>query len=106
MPTSALINLSHGIRTENGMQKLTAVVKPQPAINHQGSHPSELSAGGSQKGHLGALNHSPRSLFIPMKVRPFPTTTQQMDWSLYVITQYLFVSLMQNYTCISNIGFN
>lgn len=67
VPTSALINLSHGIRTENGMQKLTAVVKPQPAINHQGSHPSELSAGGSQKGHLGALNHSPRSLFIPMK---------------------------------------
>ncbi|XP_066455607.1 5'-3' exoribonuclease 1 isoform X2 [Eleutherodactylus coqui] len=40
VPTSALINLSHGIRTENG---------------------------GSQKGHLGALNHSPRSLFIPMK---------------------------------------
>ncbi|XP_075717589.1 5'-3' exoribonuclease 1 [Rhinoderma darwinii] len=67
LPTSALINLSHGIRTENGMQKLTAVVKPQPAINHHGSHPSELSAGGSQKGHLGALNHSPRSLFLPMK---------------------------------------
>ncbi|CAJ0961647.1 unnamed protein product, partial [Ranitomeya imitator] len=69
VPTSALINLSHGIRTENGMQKLTAVVKPQPAINLHGSHPSELSTGGSQKGHLGALNHSPRSLFIPMKGR-------------------------------------
>ncbi|XP_073435198.1 5'-3' exoribonuclease 1 isoform X1 [Dendrobates tinctorius] len=67
VPTSALINLSHGIRTENGMQKLTAVVKPQPAINLHGSHPSELSTGGSQKGHMGALNHSPRSLFIPMK---------------------------------------
>ncbi|XP_069831515.1 5'-3' exoribonuclease 1 isoform X2 [Dendropsophus ebraccatus] len=67
VPTSALINLSHGIRIENGMQKLTAVVKPQPAISHHGSHPSELSAGGSQKGHLGALNHSPRSLFVPMK---------------------------------------
>ncbi|KAM3932204.1 5'-3' exoribonuclease 1 isoform 3-T3 [Leptodactylus fuscus] len=67
VPPSALINLSHGVRTENGMQKLTAVVKPQPATNHHGSHPSELSAGGSQKGHLGALNHSPRSLFVPMK---------------------------------------
>ncbi|KAM3932203.1 5'-3' exoribonuclease 1 isoform 2-T2 [Leptodactylus fuscus] len=40
VPPSALINLSHGVRTENG---------------------------GSQKGHLGALNHSPRSLFVPMK---------------------------------------
>ncbi|XP_075058040.1 5'-3' exoribonuclease 1 isoform X2 [Mixophyes fleayi] len=67
LPTSALINLSHGIRTENGGQKLTAIVKPQPAINHYAPYSPELSARGSQKGHLGALNHSPRSLFIPTR---------------------------------------
>lgn len=68
MPTSALINLSHGVRTENGGQKLTAIVKPQPATNHHAPYSPELSAGGSQKGQLGALNHSPRSLFVPTRV--------------------------------------
>ncbi|XP_063772070.1 5'-3' exoribonuclease 1 isoform X2 [Pseudophryne corroboree] len=67
LPTSALINLSHGNRTESGGQKLTAIVKPQPAINHYSPYSPELSAGGSQKGHLGALNHSPRSPFIPTR---------------------------------------
>ncbi|OCT80912.1 5'-3' exoribonuclease 1 [Xenopus laevis] len=57
LPTSALINLSHGNRVETGGQKLTAVVKPQPAINH---HVSE-------KEQMGGLNHSPRSLFVPTK---------------------------------------
>ncbi|CAI9569411.1 unnamed protein product [Staurois parvus] len=67
MPTSALINLSHGVRTENGGQKLTATVKPQSSTNHHASYSSELYAGGSQKGQLGALNHSPRSLFVPTR---------------------------------------
>ncbi|KAM5165613.1 LOW QUALITY PROTEIN: 5'-3' exoribonuclease 1 [Mantella aurantiaca] len=67
MPTSALINLSHGVRVENGGQKLTAIVKPQPATNHHAPYSPELSAGGSQKGQLGALNHSPRSLFVPTR---------------------------------------
>uniref|UniRef100_A0A6I8RYS6 5'-3' exoribonuclease 1 n=1 Tax=Xenopus tropicalis TaxID=8364 RepID=A0A6I8RYS6_XENTR len=57
LPTSALINLSHGNRMESGGQKLTAVVKPQPAINH---HVSD-------KEQMGGLNHSPRSLFVPTK---------------------------------------
>ncbi|XP_018411120.1 PREDICTED: 5'-3' exoribonuclease 1 [Nanorana parkeri] len=67
MPPSALINLSHGVRTENGGQKLTAIVKPQPATNHHTPYSPELCAGGSQKGQLGALNHSPRSLFVPTR---------------------------------------
>ncbi|KAM8952222.1 5'-3' exoribonuclease 1 isoform 2-T2 [Pelodytes ibericus] len=67
LPPSALINLSHGNRTESGGQKLTAIVKPQPAVNHHVPYSSELSAGGTHKGHLGALNHSPRSLFVPTK---------------------------------------
>ncbi|XP_063298575.1 5'-3' exoribonuclease 1 isoform X1 [Pelobates fuscus] len=67
LPTSALINLSHGYRVETGGQKLTAVVKPQATSNHYDSYSPEVSARGSQKGHLGALNHSPRSLFIPTK---------------------------------------
>ncbi|MEE6500650.1 hypothetical protein FKM82_003869 [Ascaphus truei] len=70
LPTCALINLSHGNRTESGGQKLTAIVKPQPAINHFVPYSPELSAGGSQKGHLGALNHSPRSLFVPTRNKP------------------------------------
>lgn len=67
MPTSALINLSHGIRTENGGQKVTSVVKPQSSTNHHTPYSPELYAGGSQKGQLGALNHSPRSLFVPTR---------------------------------------
>uniref|UniRef100_A0A8C0GMW3 5'-3' exoribonuclease 1 n=1 Tax=Chelonoidis abingdonii TaxID=106734 RepID=A0A8C0GMW3_CHEAB len=65
LPTSALINLSHGSRSETGNQKLTAIVKPQPAVNHYNSCPSESSSVCSQKVHLGGLNHSPRSLFVP-----------------------------------------
>ncbi|KAM4693486.1 5'-3' exoribonuclease 1 isoform 2-T2 [Discoglossus pictus] len=68
LPTSALINLSHGNRTESGGQKLTAIVKPQPATNHYVPYSSEGYSGGSQKGHLGALNHSPRSPFIPTRL--------------------------------------
>ncbi|XP_072264021.1 5'-3' exoribonuclease 1 [Pyxicephalus adspersus] len=67
MPTSALINLCHGVRTENGGQKLTAMVKPQPATNHHTPYSPESCAGASQKGQLGALNHSPRSLFVPTR---------------------------------------
>ncbi|XP_076986423.1 5'-3' exoribonuclease 1 isoform X2 [Tamandua tetradactyla] len=62
LPTSALVNLSHGSRSETGNQKLTAIVKPQPAVNHYGSNSSVSS------GPLGGLNHSPQSLFVPTQV--------------------------------------
>ena len=62
LPTSALVNLSHGSRSENGNQKLTAIVKPQPAVNQS----SNLSI---SSGHLGVLNHSPQSIFVPSQVR-------------------------------------
>ncbi|XP_045707012.1 5'-3' exoribonuclease 1 isoform X2 [Phyllostomus hastatus] len=62
LPTSALVNLSHGSRSESGNQKLTAIVKPQPAVNHYSSNPSVSS------GHLGVLNHSPQSIFVPSQV--------------------------------------
>uniref|UniRef100_A0A452QP32 5'-3' exoribonuclease 1 n=1 Tax=Ursus americanus TaxID=9643 RepID=A0A452QP32_URSAM len=63
LPTSALVNLTHGSRSETGNQKLTAIVKPQPAVNHYSSNSSISS------GHLGGLNHSPQSLFVPTQVR-------------------------------------
>ncbi|XP_008065493.1 5'-3' exoribonuclease 1 [Carlito syrichta] len=62
LPTSALVNLSHGSRSETGNLKLTAIVKPQPAVNHYSSNSSVSS------GHLGGLNHSPQSLFVPTQV--------------------------------------
>ncbi|XP_036099817.1 5'-3' exoribonuclease 1 isoform X3 [Molossus molossus] len=62
LPTSALVNLSHGSRSETGNQKLTAIVKPQPVVNHYNSN-SSVSAG-----HVGGLNHSPQSLFVPTQV--------------------------------------
>ncbi|XP_019609140.2 5'-3' exoribonuclease 1 isoform X3 [Rhinolophus sinicus] len=62
LPTSALVNLSHGSRAETGNQKLTAIVKPQPAVNHYSSNPSVSC------GHLGGLNHSPQSLFVPTQI--------------------------------------
>uniref|UniRef100_A0A8B9PWH9 5'-3' exoribonuclease 1 n=1 Tax=Apteryx owenii TaxID=8824 RepID=A0A8B9PWH9_APTOW len=65
LPSSALINLSHGNRSEMGSQKLMAIVKPQPAVNNYNSYASDLSSVCSQKVHLGGLNHSPRSLFVP-----------------------------------------
>nr|XP_055058479.1 5'-3' exoribonuclease 1 isoform X1 [Misgurnus anguillicaudatus] len=55
LPPSALINLSHGSRKEQGSHKLTAIVKPQPS--------SHLT----HKSQLGGLNHSPRSPFIPTR---------------------------------------
>ncbi|XP_044288700.1 5'-3' exoribonuclease 1 isoform X3 [Varanus komodoensis] len=64
MPASALINLSHGNRSETGNQKLTAIVKPQPAVSPYSSYSPESF---SQKAHLGGLNHSPRSLFVPTR---------------------------------------
>ncbi|XP_053162862.1 5'-3' exoribonuclease 1 isoform X2 [Hemicordylus capensis] len=67
MPTSALINISHGNRSETGNQKLTAIVKPQPAVSPYSSYSSESFSGSSQKAHLGGLNHSPRSLFVPTR---------------------------------------
>ncbi|XP_054336688.1 5'-3' exoribonuclease 1 isoform X12 [Pongo pygmaeus] len=62
LPTSALVNLSHGSRSETGNQKLTAIVKPQPAVLQHSSSSSVSS------GHLGGLNHSPQSLFVPTQV--------------------------------------
>lgn len=59
LPTSALVNLSHGSRCETGNQKLTAIVKPQPSVSHCSAAPS---------GHLGGLNHSPQSPFLPTQV--------------------------------------
>ncbi|XP_006869917.1 PREDICTED: 5'-3' exoribonuclease 1 isoform X2 [Chrysochloris asiatica] len=64
LPTSALVNLSHGSRSETGNQKLTAIVKPQPVVNHYCSNSSVSS------GRLGGLNHSPQSLFVPTQVSP------------------------------------
>ncbi|KFW10835.1 5'-3' exoribonuclease 1, partial [Fulmarus glacialis] len=69
LPSSALINLSHGSRSEMGSQKLTAIVKPQPAVNNYNSYASDLSSVCSQKVHLGGLNHSPRSLFVPTQAQ-------------------------------------
>ncbi|XP_030630349.1 5'-3' exoribonuclease 1 [Chanos chanos] len=57
LPPCALINLSHGSRLEQGSHKLTAIVKPQPS--------SSSSHHAQNKSQLGALNHSPRSPFIP-----------------------------------------
>lgn len=71
MPTSALINLSHGNRSETGNQKLTAIVKPQPAVSPYSSYSPESFSRSSQKAHLGGLNHSPRSLFVPTRVSPY-----------------------------------
>ncbi|XP_054839659.1 5'-3' exoribonuclease 1 isoform X2 [Eublepharis macularius] len=68
MPTSALINISHGHRSETGNQKLTAIVKPQPAVSPYSSYSSESFSVSSQKAHLGGLNHSPRSLFVPTRL--------------------------------------
>lgn len=53
------MNLSHGSRCETGNQKLTAIVKPQPSVSHCSAAPS---------GHLGGLNHSPQSPFLPTQV--------------------------------------
>ncbi|XP_070609455.1 5'-3' exoribonuclease 1 isoform X3 [Erythrolamprus reginae] len=64
-PACALINISHGYRTETGNQKLTAIVKPQPAVSSYNSYSSDSFSVSSQKSHLGGLNHSPRSLFVP-----------------------------------------
>nr|XP_044992212.1 5'-3' exoribonuclease 1 isoform X2 [Jaculus jaculus] len=61
LPTSALVNLSHGSRSETGNQKLTAIVKPQPAVNHYNSN-------SSSSGPAGVLNHSPQSLFVPTQI--------------------------------------
>ncbi|RXM36848.1 5'-3' exoribonuclease 1 [Acipenser ruthenus] len=61
LPPSALVNLTHGSRLENGFQKLTAIVKPQPA---SASEHSTYSAT-AQKVQIGGLNHSPRSPFVP-----------------------------------------
>lgn len=71
LPSSALINLSHGSRSEMGNQKLMAIVKPQPAVNNCNSYASDPSPVCLQKVHLGGLNHSPRSLFVPTQVRLF-----------------------------------
>ncbi|KAM3850341.1 5'-3' exoribonuclease 1 [Diretmus argenteus] len=54
LPPSALINLSHGARVEQGSHKLTAIVKPQPTAATHGRQ-------------LAGINHSPRSPFIPMQ---------------------------------------
>ncbi|KAM6304978.1 5'-3' exoribonuclease 1-like [Aegotheles albertisi] len=72
LPSSALINLSHGSRSEMGNQKLTAVVKPQPAVNNYNSYTPDMSSVCSQKVHLGGLNHSPRSLFVPTQGAVLP----------------------------------
>src|SRR4029434_7585320 len=65
LPPSALINLSHGCRLEQGSHKLTAIIKPQPSASSQHPH----------KGQLAGLHHSPRSPFIPTQVRDTHTHT-------------------------------
>nr|XP_015216785.1 PREDICTED: 5'-3' exoribonuclease 1 isoform X1 [Lepisosteus oculatus] len=65
LPPSALINLTHGIRLEYGAQKLTAIVKPQPAsASHQNSY-FPASSLNPHKVQIGGLNHSPCSPFVP-----------------------------------------
>uniref|UniRef100_A0A8C7XWM3 5'-3' exoribonuclease 1 n=1 Tax=Oryzias sinensis TaxID=183150 RepID=A0A8C7XWM3_9TELE len=54
LPPFALINLSHGVRTDHGFHKLTAIVKPQPS-----------TANFYSNRQMGGLNHSPRSPFVP-----------------------------------------
>lgn len=54
LPPCALINLSHGARVDHTGGKLTAIVNPQPS-----------STPNTNNRHLGGLNHSPRSPFIP-----------------------------------------
>ncbi|XP_072474295.1 5'-3' exoribonuclease 1 isoform X3 [Notamacropus eugenii] len=66
LPTSALINLSHGNRSETGNQKLTAIVKPQPAVNPCTSSSTGSFAAASQKAHVGPNNS--RSLLTPSQV--------------------------------------
>ncbi|XP_028587031.2 5'-3' exoribonuclease 1 [Podarcis muralis] len=67
IPASALINLSYGNRSETGNQKLTAIVKPQPAVSPYNSYSPESFSVSTQKAHQGGLNHSPRSLFVPTR---------------------------------------
>uniref|UniRef100_H3AKR8 5'-3' exoribonuclease 1 n=1 Tax=Latimeria chalumnae TaxID=7897 RepID=H3AKR8_LATCH len=69
LPVCALINISHGNRLESGAQKLTAVVKPQPAVVSQNNSFSNtaVSQFSAQKVQLGGLNHSPRSPFVPTR---------------------------------------
>ncbi|XP_061492908.1 5'-3' exoribonuclease 1 isoform X2 [Rhineura floridana] len=67
VPGSALINVSHGNRSETGNQKLTAIVKPQPAVSPYSSYSPESFSVSTQKTHQGGLNHSPRSLFVPTR---------------------------------------
>uniref|UniRef100_A0A3P9IN13 5'-3' exoribonuclease 1 n=1 Tax=Oryzias latipes TaxID=8090 RepID=A0A3P9IN13_ORYLA len=57
LPPFALINLSHGVRTDHGFHKLTAIVKPQPS-----------TANFYSNRQMGGLNHSPRSPFVPTQV--------------------------------------
>ncbi|XP_037132370.1 5'-3' exoribonuclease 1 isoform X1 [Syngnathus acus] len=54
LPPCALLNQSHGARMDPMYNKLTAIVKPQPAAatNFNSHH------------HVASLNHSPRSPFI------------------------------------------
>ncbi|RVE61693.1 hypothetical protein OJAV_G00172970 [Oryzias javanicus] len=54
LPPFALINLTHGVRTDHGFHKLTAIVKPQPS-----------AANFYSNRQMGGLNHSPRSPFVP-----------------------------------------
>ncbi|XP_075887666.1 5'-3' exoribonuclease 1 [Nelusetta ayraudi] len=58
LPPCALINLSHGGRADPASNKLTAIVRPQPAAAGAAAHLH-------QQRHLGGLNHSPRSPFVP-----------------------------------------
>uniref|UniRef100_A0A8C8DNR1 5'-3' exoribonuclease 1 n=1 Tax=Oryzias sinensis TaxID=183150 RepID=A0A8C8DNR1_9TELE len=58
LPPFALINLSHGVRTDHGFHKLTAIVKPQPS-----------TANFYSNRQMGGLNHSPRSPFVPTQVQ-------------------------------------
>ncbi|XP_043926953.1 5'-3' exoribonuclease 1 [Protopterus annectens] len=69
LPACALINISHGSRVELGIQKLTAIVKPQPAANPQYSSYSVAmeSQMKVRKVQLGGLNHSPQSPFVPTR---------------------------------------
>ncbi|KAK2538315.1 Xrn1 [Columba guinea] len=61
LPSSALINLSHGSRSEMGNQKLTAIVKPQPAANNYSSYASDQSSVCSQKQLNGRQHYNLRA---------------------------------------------
>lgn len=82
LPPFALINLSHGVRTDHGFHKLTAIVKPQPS-----------TANFYSNRQMGGLNHSPRSPFVPTQVEAHNTTTDTKKKKRFLSSE-IFICLL------------